>query len=96
MRRNPNDIALKLLGTPYEQLDVHAKRVASHVAERTHLAQNALREGDATPTIGQRAADAVASFGGSVDLYRDFRSSPHRLGCAEFIHPRQVRPRQNI
>jgi uncharacterized membrane protein len=65
MRHNPNDIALKLLGTPYEQLDKHAKRVANHVAERTHIAQNALREDSAAPTLGQRAADAVASFGGS-------------------------------
>jgi uncharacterized membrane protein len=65
MRHNPNEIALKLLGTPYEQLDEHAKRVASHVAKRTHIAKNALRDDGTAPTLGQRAADTVASFGGS-------------------------------
>lgn len=65
MRHNSNDIALKLLGTPYEQLDEHAKRVTSHVADRTHIAKNALTEDDTEPTLGQRAADIVASFGGS-------------------------------
>jgi uncharacterized membrane protein len=65
MRHNLNDIALRLLGVPYELLDEHAKRVASHVAERTHLARNAPREDGTASTLGQRAADAVARFGGS-------------------------------
>lgn len=75
MRHNPDDIALKLLGTLYEQLDDHGKRVADHVAERTHLVSNALREDVAAPTLGQRAADAVASFGGSWTFITIFAAS---------------------
>ncbi|SNS93400.1 Uncharacterized membrane protein [Noviherbaspirillum humi] len=75
MRLNSNDIALNLLGTPYELLDNHAKRVTSHIAKRTHLARIVFREDDAAPTLGQRAADAVASFGGSWTFIIIFAAS---------------------
>ena len=63
--RKPEEIASKLLGVPYAALDERAKRVARHVAERTHIARNMAQDPDAAPSRGQRAADAVASFGGS-------------------------------
>jgi uncharacterized membrane protein len=62
----PDDIATKLMGVPYEKLDERAKNVARHVAGRKHIARNlaqAFVDEQASP--GQRAADAVASFGGS-------------------------------
>jgi uncharacterized membrane protein len=65
MMHKPNDIAQKLLGVPYESLDERAKRVARHIAERKHISRNTAKEFDATSTMGQRAADAVAIFGGS-------------------------------
>ncbi len=61
----PDDVATKLLGVPYESLDEAAKKVARHVAKRTHIVRNVARDVGARPTFGQRAADAVASFGGS-------------------------------
>ena len=63
--RKPEEIASKLLGVPYAALDERAKRVARHVAERTHIARNMAKDPDTAPSRGQRAADAVASFGGS-------------------------------
>lgn len=59
------EIASKLLGMPYEDLDERAKRVAQHVAERTHVARNVAHDLEKKQTVGQRAADAVALFGGS-------------------------------
>jgi uncharacterized membrane protein len=63
--RQPHEIAAKLLGMPFEALDERAQRVAQHVAGRKHIARNVAKEADASTTFGQRAADAVASFGGS-------------------------------
>ncbi|NEX64650.1 DUF1003 domain-containing protein [Noviherbaspirillum galbum] len=62
MKLDLNDIALNLLGCPYENLDEPAKRVATHVAARTHLTRCT---DSIASTPGQRAADAVARFGGS-------------------------------
>ena len=61
----PDEIATKLLGVPFESLDDRAKKVARHVAQRTHIARDIAKDFAASPSLGQRAADAVASFGGS-------------------------------
>lgn len=63
--QNPAELAEKFLGVPYETLDERAKNVARLVAERRHVARDAAKELDASMTRGQRAADAVAAFGGS-------------------------------
>lgn len=63
--RKPEDIAAKLLGVPYDSLDERTKKVTRHVAGRTHIARNLSRTDEVPPSVGQRAADAVASFGGS-------------------------------
>lgn len=63
--RKPDEIATKLLGVAYEALDERTKKVARHVAQRTHIARNVAKDFAAPTTLGQRAADAVASFGGS-------------------------------
>lgn len=63
--RKLDDIAKKLLGVPYAELDERTKKVARHIAGRTHIARNTSQEFDAGITTGQRAADAVARFGGS-------------------------------
>jgi len=60
-----DEIASKLLGKPYEALDERAQKVTRHIAERQHIARNVTQDFDAKPSIGQRAADAVATFGGS-------------------------------
>lgn len=63
--KNSEEVATSLLGAPYDSLDEHTKKVARHIAGRKHIAKNTEKEFDATITFGQRAADAVAKFGGS-------------------------------
>ncbi|MFZ1377373.1 MAG: DUF1003 domain-containing protein [Geothrix sp.] len=63
--QQPGEVASKLLGVPFETLDEQAQRVAEHVAEGRHIARNVTDDYDEGTTLGQRAADVVASFGGS-------------------------------
>lgn len=65
MQPKSDDIALALLGASYDALDEKTKRVARHVAERKYIARDMSKEAAASSTFGQRAADAVATFGGS-------------------------------
>jgi uncharacterized membrane protein len=59
-------IAEGLMGARYEAMDEHMQRVARHVTERHPLSRNlAAHHTHETPSRGQRAADAVARFGGS-------------------------------
>ncbi|MEO5861783.1 MAG: DUF1003 domain-containing protein [Burkholderiales bacterium] len=62
--QEPNHVAERLLGASFESLDDYAKKVARHISGRKHIARNISTEFDAT-TPGQRAADAIAAFGGS-------------------------------
>lgn len=57
--------AEKLIGSSYESMDERTQKVARHITERKHISKNTLQELDSTATFGQRAADAVARFGGS-------------------------------
>ncbi len=57
--------AEKLMDTAYEAMDERAKKVARHITERKHISKNTSLEQDDSKTFGQRAADAVAKFGGS-------------------------------
>ena len=63
-----NEIATSLLGAAYDTLDERAKKVAQHVAQRTHIARNIAQDFATPPSVGQRAADAVASFGCGFNL----------------------------
>lgn len=60
-----NDFAEKLLSKPYAALDERTQKVIRHVAGRTHLARDAQTDPATSSTVGERAADAVARFGGS-------------------------------
>lgn len=62
---NPDEVASKLLGVPYEALDERAQKVAQYIASRKHIARNVTKDYDSKTTFGQRAADTVATFGGS-------------------------------
>lgn len=73
--QKPGDIALKYLGMPYEALDERTRTVARHIAERTHIARNITKDFDTGTTLGQRAADAVATFGGSWTFVGLFAAS---------------------
>lgn len=63
--KNPNDIAKKFFDMSYESLDEVRKRVTDHIVGRKHITRNTTTELDKNTTFGQRAADAVAAFGGS-------------------------------
>lgn len=63
--KHPHDIAEKLLGVPYESMDQRTQKVLRHVTGRKYIARNIAVESDEGNTPGQRAADAVARFGGS-------------------------------
>jgi uncharacterized membrane protein len=63
--RTAEEIARTLLGVPFENLDDRAQEVAQRVAERQSIARNLATPGPAPASRGQRAADAVARFGGS-------------------------------
>jgi uncharacterized membrane protein len=65
MEAKTNDIALQLLGAPYEALDEKSKLVARHISERKHIARDMSSQDAVGAGFGQRAADAVARFGGS-------------------------------
>jgi uncharacterized membrane protein len=60
----PHHVAERLLGASFESLDASAQEVARRVSERKHIARNLSTEVPSM-TFGQRAADAVAGFGGS-------------------------------
>jgi uncharacterized membrane protein len=65
MKKKLDELAEKFLGVPYEALDERTKKVTRHIAGRTHIVKNTAKEFDEKTTMGQRAADAVATFGGS-------------------------------
>jgi uncharacterized membrane protein len=69
------DIAQALLRTPPESLDDAARKVVHHIAARKHIARNLARSSDVAPGFGQRAADAVARFGGSWTFVALFAAS---------------------
>ena len=57
--------AEKLIGASYDAMDERTQKVARHITERKHISKNTTLEHDDAKTTGQRAADAVAKFGGS-------------------------------
>jgi len=63
--KDPEAIARRLLGADYAALDPHSRNVARHVAGHSHIARHPDARDPVDSTRGQRAADAVARFGGS-------------------------------
>jgi uncharacterized membrane protein len=63
--REPTALAATLLGQPYHELDEPTQKVTRHVADQQPIARNMADECDTNITFGQRAADKVATFGGS-------------------------------
>lgn len=66
MTLRKHHIAEGLMGAQYEAMDEHMQRVARHMTERHPMSRNlAAHHTHETPSRGQRAADAMARFGGS-------------------------------
>lgn len=70
--KDAKTLAEQLLGEPFDTMDETHKKVAQHVADRKHISRNLQAETDEQSTFGQRAADAVASFGGSWTFIGSF------------------------
>ena len=64
--------AESLLGEPFAGMDEVHKKVVHHVADRKHISRDIDAETNEQSTFGQRAADAVASFGGSWTFIGSF------------------------
>lgn len=60
-----HEIAEQLLHAKYGGLGERERKVARHLATRTHIARNTSEEFVGQLTFGQRIADRVAAFGGS-------------------------------
>lgn len=65
MTRTDEDAARKLFGESLGALDETARKVARHIAGRKHIARDTSRDDRESTSFGERAADAVAAFGGS-------------------------------
>ena len=65
MKQKVDEISEKLFRTKYEQLGERERKVAHHLAERTHISRNVGKDFSEQLTFGQRMADKVATFGGS-------------------------------
>ena len=65
MKQQIADSAQARHNAPVDELDISAKRVARHIAQRKPIARDTSKDAAENSTFGQRAADAVASFGGS-------------------------------
>ncbi|MEO5793976.1 MAG: DUF1003 domain-containing protein [Rhodoferax sp.] len=61
----PDRTTEKLLDLAYEAMDAQTQKVASYIAKHKHIARNTASDLDDDTAFGARAADAVASFGGS-------------------------------
>lgn len=86
MAQKSHKVAEKLLGQSYESMDERTKKVARHISERKHISRNTTKESDEVITFGQRAADKVASFGGSWAFIGLFAATLIALGCPELVH----------
>lgn len=58
-------IAEDLIGAQYEAMDERTQKVARQLTERRHISRNPSQKSSQPSDLGQRAADAVARFGGS-------------------------------
>ena len=65
MSSDEHDIAAKYLQLPWDALRAEERRVLSAVMERRHVSRPLHQELDARTTFADRAADRIASFGGS-------------------------------
>jgi uncharacterized membrane protein len=59
------EVSKRLMGKSYDQLGENERRIAHHVAARTHISRDIAKDYAERLTLGQRLADRVATFGGS-------------------------------
>ncbi|MEI6398672.1 MAG: DUF1003 domain-containing protein [Pseudomonadota bacterium] len=65
MTHKKHSTAENLMGSSYEAMDERTKKVVRHINEHKYISRDTSIELEDAITFGQRAADAVARFGGS-------------------------------
>ncbi|MEO6623281.1 MAG: DUF1003 domain-containing protein [Burkholderiaceae bacterium] len=63
--KHTEELARRLLGAEFHTLDKNTRNATQHVAGRTRITRHPDATADVPDSWGQRAADAVAHFGGS-------------------------------
>jgi uncharacterized membrane protein len=61
-----NKVSLQTLGRAYDSLTEQEQNVIRKITERMYVSHNTNQEFDSQLTFGQRLADQVAAFGGSL------------------------------
>jgi len=80
------DLAQKILRRPFEELTERERRVIQSIVDRSHLS----RPGREEFTLGQRAADRIARFGGSwtfIAIFFVIIAAWMAINTVALIHP---------
>jgi uncharacterized membrane protein len=65
MKKDVHELSKNLMNKDYDSLSTEQQHVVRHISRREHISKDVLKEHEEKSTFGQRAADRVASFGGS-------------------------------
>ena len=65
MKKDVHDLSKNLMNKDYNSLSSQQQHVIRHISRREHISKDVVKEHEEQYTLGQRAADRVASFGGS-------------------------------
>ena len=65
MKNDVHYLSKNLINKDYDSLSSQQQHVIRHISRREHISKDVVKEHEEQYTFGQRAADRVASFGGS-------------------------------
>jgi uncharacterized membrane protein len=65
MKNDVHYLSKNLMNKDYHTLSSQQQHVIHHISQREHISKDVVKEHEEHLTFGQRAADQVASFGGS-------------------------------
>ena len=65
MKKDVHELSQHLMQKDYDSLSSQQQHVIRHISRREHISKDVVKEHEDQYTFGQRAADRVASFGGS-------------------------------
>src|SRR5271157_4349865 len=65
MKKDVHELSKTLIKKDYDSLSSQQQHVIRHISRREHISKDVVKEHEEQYTFGQRAADKVASFGGS-------------------------------
>ncbi len=65
MKKDVHELSQHLMNKEYHSLSSQQQHVIRHISRREHISKDVVKEHEEQYTFGQRAADRVATFGGS-------------------------------